>query len=314
MSRNMIYLNLFYSLKPLIPRRLQIKIRRSIAAYKRRGARNVWPIDQKAGDPPQGWGGWPERKRFALVLNHDVDTVKGHDQCGLLADLEKSQGFRSAFYFVPEDYRVSPELRFRLQEDGFEVGVHGLVHDGKMFSDRKIFEKRAQRVNAYLKEWGACGFSSPSMYRKLEWMPDLDIAYGVSTFDTDLFEPQSVGIQRIFPFWYHGRIGRKGYVEIPYTLPQDHTLFAILMEKDNRIWKEKLDWIVEKGGMALLITHPDYMNFNGCRCSLEQYPADRYAEFLAYIKNRYAGQYWQPLARDMAQFWKGTNLQDAPPL
>jgi hypothetical protein len=30
-------------------------------------------------------------------------------------------------------------------------------------------------------------------------------------------------------------------------------------EKTISIWKKKLDWIVEKGGMALLITHPDYM-------------------------------------------------------
>ena len=308
----MTLLTLFYSLRPLIPRWLQIRIRRGIAAYKRRGAANIWPIDERAGDTPPGWVGWPEGKRFALLLNHDVDTMKGHDQCELLADLEKSLGFRSAFFFVPEDYRVSPALRLRLREDGFEVGVHGLVHDGKMFSNRKIFEKRAQRVNVYLKEWEACGLSSPSMYRNLEWMLDLDIAYGVSTFDTDIFEPQPEGIQRIFPFWYHGRTERGGYVEIPYTLPQDHTLFVILREKDNRIWKDKLDWIVEKGGMALLNTHPDYMRFNGGRCSLEEYPADWYAEFLAYIKSRYAGRYWQPLTKDMARFWKEAKLLDRP--
>jgi peptidoglycan/xylan/chitin deacetylase (PgdA/CDA1 family) len=308
----MTLLTLFYSLRPLIPRRLQIRIRRRIAAHKRRGARNIWPIDRRAGDAPPGWAGWPERKRFALVLNHDVDTEKGHDQSRLLSDLEKSLGFRSAFFFVPEGYRVSPELRLQLEEGGFEVGVHGLIHDGKMFSDRRVFQKRAQRVNAYLKEWGARGFSSPSMCRNLEWMSDLDIEYGVSTFDTDVFEPQPEGIQRIFPFWYHGRTGRRGYVEIPYTLPQDHTLFVILREADNRIWKEKLDWIVEKGGMALLLTHPDYMRFRCGPCSLEEYPADMYADLLTYIKSRYAGLYWHPVARDMARFWKDTTPLDKP--
>jgi len=48
---------------------------------------------------------------------------------------------------------------------------------------------------------------------------------------------------------------------MPYTLPQDHCPFVIMREKDCKIWKEKLDWIAERGGMALLITHPDYMNF-----------------------------------------------------
>lgn len=310
----MTFLSLFYSIRPLIPRRLQIRIRRSIAARKRGDARDIWPIDHRAGSAPPGWAGWPERNKFALVLNHDVDTSKGHDKCGFLSDLEKSLGFRSSFFFVPEDYRVSPELRRRLQENGFEVGLHGLKHDGKMFLDRRIFQERAQRINAYLKEWGICGYSAPSMLRNLEWTLDLDIEYSVSTFDTDIFEPQPDGVRRIFPFWYHGRDGRRGYVEIPYTLPQDHTLFVILREKNNQIWKKKLDWIVEKGGMALLNTHPDYMHFDGSHCSLEEYPVDLYVDILTYVKNRYAGQYWQPLTRDMARFWKETELQDQPVL
>ena len=309
----MTWLRLFYYVRPLIPRRLQIRIRRSLAAYKRRSAGSVWPIDPGAGDAPPGWAGWPEGKRFALVLNHNVDTPKGHDQSVLLAELEKSLGFRSTFFFVPEGYRVSKELRRRLREDGFEIGVHGLVHDGKMFSDRRVFRERAPRINAYLRDWGVRGFSSPSMVRNLEWMLDLDIEYSVSTFDTDLFEPQPEGILRIFPFWYQERTGSRGYVEIPFTLPQDHTLFVILKEKSGQIWKDKLDWVVERGGMALLITHPDYMRFDGGPRSLEEYPADWYADLLAYIKNRYADQYWHPLAGDMARFWKRTKLIDRPP-
>lgn len=306
----MFLLAIFYSIKPLIPRGLQIRIRRAIAAHKFRCKKNVWPIDQRAGDAPQGWAGWPGQRRFALVLNHDVDSVRGHGRCERLAELEKSLGFRSSFFFVPEDYRVSPALRRRLGEDGFEVGVHGLKHDGKMFLNRRIFRERAQRINSYLREWKACGFSSPSMLRNLEWMLDLNIEYSFSTFDTDLFEPQPEGVRRIFPFWFPSRNGRGGYVEIPYTLPQDHTLFVILRENSSRIWKEKLDWIVEKGGMALLNTHPDYMRFDGGRCSLEEYPIDLYTNFLMTVKDHYADLYWHPLARDMARFWKGTNLRD----
>ena len=46
-------------------------------------------------------------------------------------------------------------------------------------------------------------------------------------------------------------------------MPQDHLLFVILQEKNIDIWKRKLDWIAEKGGMALLNTHSDYMSFDG---------------------------------------------------
>jgi len=299
-------LDLYYLARPLIPRRLQIALRRRVAARKRRKSAVFWPIDHGAGAPPPGWRGWPERKKFALVLNHDVDTAGGQDRCERLAELEKALGFRSAFFFVPERYRTSPELHRQLSDGGFEVGVHGLLHDGKMFASRKIFEERARRVNGYLKEWGSSGFSSPSTHRKLDWMGDLEIDYDISTFDTDPFEPQPEGISRIFPFWHQDGPSRRGFVEIPYTLPQDHTMFIILQEKDIRIWQDKLDWIADRGGMALLNTHPDYMRFDGGRCSLEEYPAGRYAEFLDYARKKYEGQYWQPLAGEMARFWKET--------
>ena len=40
-------------------------------------------------------------------------------------------------------------------------------------------------------------------------------------------------------------------------------LFILMKEKNIDIWKQKLDWISEHSGMALLNTHPDYMNFDG---------------------------------------------------
>ena len=52
-----------------------------------------------------------------------------------------------------------------------------------------------------------------------------------------------------------------GYVELPYTLPQDSTMFLVLQEKSTDIWKQKLDWLVQRGGMALVNVHPDYVGF-----------------------------------------------------
>ncbi len=56
-----------------------------------------------------------------------------------LADCEKIMGFRSAFYFVPERYKVSPELRNNLTRNGFEVGLHGLNHDGHLYMSHKYY-------------------------------------------------------------------------------------------------------------------------------------------------------------------------------
>jgi peptidoglycan/xylan/chitin deacetylase (PgdA/CDA1 family) len=294
---------IYYQVKPFIPRPVQIFLRRKIALQKRELYGHVWPIDEKAGKPPEGWSGWPEGKRFALVLTHDVDTAKGQERCIQLATLEESLGFRSSFNFVAEGYHVSAALQSYLKDHGFEIGVHGLNHNGNPFRSKKIFQEQAIKINQYLKDWKCVGYRSPCMYHNPDWIGELNIDYDASTFDTDPFEPQPDGVGTIFPFWVNGNSKSKGYVELPYTLPQDHCLFIILQEKDISIWKKKLDWIAEREGMTLLNTHPDYMNFDGKTLNNEEYPRVFYEEFLKYVKCNYENQYWHLLPKEMAQFW-----------
>ncbi|MGH9955502.1 MAG: hypothetical protein ACREBC_00035 [Pyrinomonadaceae bacterium] len=297
-------LDIYYLLKPLIPRRLQIAVRRTIVHRKRPLYSDVWPIDEKAGKLPDHWPGWPYQKRFAVVLTHDVETAKGREQSRELVRLETNLGFRSAFNFVPERYKVLSELRHYLAENEFEVGVHDLTHDGKLYRSRNVFNRRAVRINHYLKEWESVGFRSAAMHHNLAWIHDLNIEYDSSTFDTDPFEAQPDGVRTIFPLWVPGYSGQNGYVELPYTLPQDFTVFVIMQEKSIDIWKQKFDWIAENGGMALLITHPDYMNFGGQKQGREEYPVEYYIEFLEYMKSsKFEGQYWHVLPRDIARFW-----------
>jgi hypothetical protein len=37
---------------------------------------------------------------------------------------------------------------------------------------------------------------------------------------------------------------------------------------------------------------------------MEQYPMKFYEEFLDYTKTKYKAQYWHPLPKEMARFWK----------
>lgn len=295
---------LFYFLKPVIPRRLQIFVRRRVAVRKRYQFRATWPINPEAGAPPDKWTGWPDNKKFALIIAHDVDTERGYDRCLRLLRLDKQLGFRSTFNFVPLAYEVSPLLRAKLAQEGFSVGVHGSDHKGTIFLDRQHFEKHAPCINHYLRSWNSRGFHSPSMLRQSDWISEFEIDYSCSTFDTDPFEPQPEGVSSIFPLGIRSQNNELQYIELPYTLPQDHCLFIILKERSIRIWKEKLDWICSKGGMAFINTHPDYMNFEGSRCTLEEYPVDYYRAFLEYIKDRYDGTYWHVLHQDMADFWR----------
>jgi len=301
-------LKLYYACKPLIPRRVQLGLRRMLVRRMLPSYTSVWPICPEADKTPEDWSGWPDGKRFALVLTHDVDTARGQERCEALMTIEEKLGFRSAFLFVPERYPVSRDLQQRLRSRGFEVGVHGLNHDGKLYQSRARFRSRAVRINQYLREWGCTGFRSPAMHCNLDWLGDLDITYDASTFDTDPFEPQPQGAGTIFPFWVRRVGAQSGYVELPYTLPQDSTLFVMMKERGPERWKQKLDWVAERGGMALLNAHPDYMTFEG-RPRFDTYPADYYEQFLEYVKTRYAGQYWHVLPNDLARFWAARQTQ-----
>ncbi len=300
----MLFNPLYYQLKPFLPWRIRLACRRALAARQRARFAETWPINESAASVPEGWSGWPHGKRFAVVLTHDVEGPIGLKRCKPLMELEKTLGFRSAFNFIPEaDYAVPETLRKELGEDGFEVGVHDLRHDGKLFRSRAAFKPQADRINRYLREWKAVGFRSGFMLRNLDWIHHLDIEYDTSTFDTDPFEPQPEGVGTIFPFCVTNAVGGN-YVELPYTLAQDSTLFIYLRERDPSIWIRKLDWIARHGGMVLLNTHPDYMAFTGSARSSREYPVAHYGDFLEHLKKHYEGSYWSALPREVAAHCK----------
>jgi hypothetical protein len=301
---NPIINQIFYTLKPLIPRSSQIALRRIIAKQWRRKYAHIWPIDPNSAAPPQGWPGWPGGKKFALVLSHDVDTLKGYNNVLKLADIEEQMGFRSQFNFVPERYgKIEIGLLDDLKHRGFGIGVHGLNHDGKLFSSKELFNQSAYRINAYLEQWGTKSFTAPSMIRNHEWMHEqLNIDYCVSTFDSDPFEPQSEGAGTIFPYWVQNDSSQRRFIELPYTLVQDFTLFVLLGEKSIDIWTQKLDWIASKGGMALLNSHPDYMNFGSDPSGLEEYPASFFRDFLQYVQHQHEALYWHALPSQVWDF------------
>ena len=86
---------LYYHLKPFLPYRLRIAMRRLHVQRILKRSNGDWPIKKGSERPPDGWPGWPAGKRFAVVLTHDVESQRGVDRVKQLAELEMELGFRS---------------------------------------------------------------------------------------------------------------------------------------------------------------------------------------------------------------------------
>ena len=202
----------YYAIRPFMPRELQIWLRRRFSSVQARTRFPRWPVETAlhdlydvllarlaaiAGRPVPWIAQWPEPYRWAIVLSHDVEHRLGYDHLHLLGDVELELGYASSWNFVPErDYTVEPERLDRLRADGFEVGLHGLHHDGRDLESRKTLERRLPAMRAYAERWGAVGFRSPATHRDWELMPLLGVEYDSSSPDTDPFEPKSVAVAR----------------------------------------------------------------------------------------------------------------------
>jgi len=298
------WLRLYYRVKSRLPRDAIRQLRRAGGPAAARGFRLGWPIEDRyrrflwdtAGEAllRSGRDGarfaflWPRGHTHAVVLTHDIESAAGQARVGRVADLEERLGLRSAFNFVGADYPVDGGLVRELRARGFEVGLHGLRHDGRELATRDEFERRAGLINRRLVELGAVGFRSPLTHRHPVWMQMLRVEYDSSFFDTDPFEPIAGGTMSLWPFL----LGR--FVELPYTLVQDHTLTEVLAERTPALWLTKTAYLARWHGMALLNAHPDYLA-----------RPDRWAiykEFLEIVRAREGA--WRALPRDVARWWR----------
>jgi peptidoglycan/xylan/chitin deacetylase (PgdA/CDA1 family) len=293
----------YYAVRRLLPRPMQIALRRRLSRLQVRADFPGWPIERSlhdlydvvlglvarlAGRPIPFVGLWPRPHSWALVLTHDVETAEGYAQLSRLRAVEAEFGLRSSWNFVAKRYDVDDALIRELRDEGHEVGVHGLYHDGRDLESRELLQRRLPEMRETAARWHAVGFRSPALRRVFELMPMLGFEFDSSYPDTDPHGPDGGGCCSWLPY----ALG--GLVELPVTLPQDHTLFEILGHEDGALWHEKTGYLRKRHGMALLITHPDYMmdsrRLGAYRRFLAEFAADETA--------------WRPLPHEVSAWWR----------
>jgi hypothetical protein len=235
---------------------------------------------------------WPDGKESCAILTHDVEEMIGVNFCPSLMEIDDSFGVKSSFQFIPETrYSVSPFLLNRIRESGFEINLHDLNHDGRLYDDREEFLRRASRINQYAKRYGAAGFRAGALYRNLDWYDAYEFSYDMSVPNVAHLDPQPGGCCTVMPYF----IGN--VLELPLTTIQDYTLLYILSVHSIDLWQQQIELITESHGLASFNVHPDYM--------LDRRAKDTYKSLLAHLSElRSGGKLWMPLPREVDRWWR----------
>jgi hypothetical protein len=298
----------YYLIRPL----MGVPVRRHLQKMRLRGWDAInfpdWPVDatvervhqkllslslqaQRAEKIPFIWF-WPEGFSSCAIMTHDVEDSAGKDFCGNLMDLDESAGLRSAFQVIPENrYSVSPRFLDSITSRGFEVNIHDLKHDGRLYADYAEFLRRAKRINRYAREYGAEGFRSGILYRNADWYDAFEFSYDMSIPNVAHLDPQRGGACTVMPYFI-GKI-----VELPVTCTQDYTLFQILDDYSIDLWKKQIALVRKHHGLISFIVHPDYI--------MEQREQNTYKALLRHLGDLLAeGNIWNALPRDVANWWR----------
>jgi peptidoglycan/xylan/chitin deacetylase (PgdA/CDA1 family) len=293
----------YYRVKKFIPLAARHWINYAAVRARLRDAFPNWPCETALVDvwhrwltsslevigQPDPWhiAFWPNGKRSCIALTHDVESPVGFARIERMADLEERYGFKSSWNLPLAQYPIDWKTVERLRGRGFEFGAHGLAHDGRMFRSRHDFEVCKMLVERLASEHDLHGFRGPSTLRNAEWIGTMAFEYDSTFSDTDPYEPQPGGTCSLFPFFL------SEMVELPYTLPQDHTLIHLVRRSPLSTWVTKAHWIHSLGGMIVPLTHPDYSGDG------EHLAA--YEELLKVLADFEA---WRALPCEVAQWWR----------
>jgi len=300
--------NAYYFLRPLLPIAIRKHLQRTILRNGRPNGFPHWPVDttvdrlfetlmwlslkrHNVDSIPFVWF-WPDGHQSCAVMTHDVETSRGLQFIPQLMELDEAYGIRASFQIVPEErYRVDPGVLQAIRDRGFEVNVHDLNHDGRLFSSREEFDKRVVEINRYGREFQAEGFRSAVLYRRMEWLTALEFSYDMSLPNNGHLEAQRGGCCSVTPF-FCGPL-----LEIPVTTTQDYSLFHILRQYSIDLWTQQVSTIAEHHGMASFIVHPDYVAEPRARTT--------YESLLAFLKEQ--PRTWLSLPGEVSRWWRQRN-------
>ena len=203
-------------------------------------------------------GGWPDGKRFPLLVTHDVDTKEGMALAGGVLDEMVALGLKPCFFLVGRGYDWDEGFIRAVYEAGGEIGLHGDLHDNRIaFLSADKAAERLDTCRELVERHHIRGFRAPSLLVSDAMYEAVGprFAWDSSVPDTDthtLLGPRR-GCGTVFPF------RRRGCLVLPLTMPADDRLLLLgyrgleLVE----VLRRKLAHVRQLGGLCHFLTHPE---------------------------------------------------------
>jgi len=301
----------YYLARPI----LGVAVRKHLQRIRLRGWQNIafprWPVDstvetlfeQLLGLMLRAHGQdripfvwfWPDDYEHCVTMTHDVETSAGLNYCSQLMDVDDRHALKSSFQIVPEGrYNISPSVVNGIRGRGFEVNLHDLNHDGRLFANERLFLERAQRIKNYAKEYQIEGFRSAILYRNPDWLDMLEFKFDMSSPSSAHLDAQQGGCCSVLPFYVGPTL------ELPVTTTQDYSLFHILNDYSLDVWKAQMSSIRRHHGLASFIVHPDYIR--------ESRAHSTYLALLDHFDElRSTGNTWFALPSEINGWWRSRN-------
>jgi hypothetical protein len=155
--------------------------------------------------------------------------------------------------------------------------------------------RRAALINRYAREYDAKGFRAGVLYRNPDWYDTLDFSFDMTVPNVAHLDPQRGGCCTVMPYFI-GKI-----LELPVTTVQDYRLFHLLKERSIALWKDQVELILEKNGLAAFLVHPDYVQDHDTKRV--------YEELLKYLRGLSDKiPIWYPLTSEVDAWWRARSV------
>ena len=200
------------------------------------------------------WG-----EKAVVCVFHDVDNKYGAEFVHQMSEYNLDHRVLSTFNFLTHaDYAIDDQLLTRLEQEGFEIGLHGTDHD-QGFAFRKPGKIRSELSKALerLDDFDVCGYRSPALSLSQ------NLFYAVNdqglTYDSSL--------QIASPFYHSVRLPYPVYLEefglweLPLVI-QDDNYFRDTQTSVEEIFTSLnrfVDEVKQLNGVLTINMHPHLM-------------------------------------------------------